>query len=286
MSKLSISSWLLISLGLLNAPQAFSQVIPVHAEGLSEELVSVRLDANRRQEGVLSVKSGTQSPIRLAVLLPGSPSVVRAVVENGVMQSSKLTGNFLIRARRFLANGAIATLIVDCQSDSGSTCSSGYQASKERQEDVNKLIDEVKRKWPSLREVWLVGTSMGTISSSFMPIYGRAFYSGAIHTATITEPFAKNSYRELGEFEYARAQIPQFFIHHKDDPCSLTTFAGAVKIAEKYKVPLVQVSGGGGFSGAACEANTEHGFKGKEKVVMETIAEIIVTGKVSVLSVQ
>ena len=64
---------------------------------------------------------------------------------------------------------------------------SSYQASKERQQDVQKLINEVKKQVPSIKDVWLVGTSMGTVSSSFMPMHDSQAYAGAIHTATISE---------------------------------------------------------------------------------------------------
>ncbi len=80
----------------------FAQNIPTHAEGLNEELISVQLRDGVRQEGVLSLKKGFNHPSKLAVILPGYPSVVRPVVENKAMVSSKLNGNFLIRARRFL----------------------------------------------------------------------------------------------------------------------------------------------------------------------------------------
>jgi hypothetical protein len=172
---------------------ASAQNIPDHAQGLKEELIALDLTDGKKQVGVYSTKLGSEKPIRLAVLLPGYPSVVRPVVEDGAMTSSKLTGNFLIRSRRFLVDGNIATLIVDCQSESGDYCSSSYQASKQRQTDVDKLISEVKARNPSITEIWLVGTSMGTISSSFMPIHNPTGYAGAIHTASITEPYAINT---------------------------------------------------------------------------------------------
>jgi alpha/beta superfamily hydrolase len=193
------------------------------------------------------------------------------------MTSSKLTGNFLIRSRRFLVDGSIASLIVDCQSDSGDYCSSSYQASKQRQTDVDRLVAEVKARNPSITEIWLVGTSMGTVSSSFMPTHNPAGYAGAIHTASITEPYARNSYRELADFDYKKATTPQFFVHHAADPCYLTTYTGAKSITDKYKLPLVTVTGGNDFQGNACQAFTEHGFRGKEKEVMTAIGEIIKT---------
>jgi hypothetical protein len=268
-----------------NGLQAFAQNIPIHAQGLKEELITVDLSGPKKQVGVYSTKNGVDQPTKLAVLLPGYPAVVRPVVENGVMTSSKLTGNFLIRARRFLPDESVATLIVDCQSESGDYCSASYQASKERQEDVDKLISEVKKRTPSISEVWLVGTSMGTVSSSFMPLFNPSAYSGAIHTAAITAPYARNSYTELGNFDYKKPSAIHYFIHHLNDPCSLTPYSNAKTIAEKYNAPLVTVAGGSGFQGGACEALTQHGFRGKEKEVMTEIAAIIKTGKISQIEI-
>ena len=268
------------------------QTYPVSAQdaatqtmGLNEAIVSVDLSGDRKQVGVYTTSSSSKNPTRLAVLLPGYPSVVRPVVENGVMTNSRLSGNFLIRSRQFLVDETIASLIVDCPSDSGDLCTSTYQASKERQEDVDKLIAEVKRRTPSISEVWLIGTSMGTISSSYMPLHNPSAYAGAIHAASITEPYARNSYRELGGFDYKKTAVPQFFVHHAKDPCFLTTYAGAQSITGKYKVPLITVTGGSDFKGDACKAFTEHGFRGMEKDVMRNIGLIIKTGRADQLMI-
>lgn len=255
-----------------------AQQLPNASDSLQEELITVDLDKDAKQTGLFSIKSGSKNHTRLAVLVPGYPSVFRPAVENGAMVSTKLSGNFLIRSRRHLADESIAILTIDCQSESGDVCSSSYQASNERQAHVQKLINEVKRRYPTIQGVWLVGTSMGTISSSFMPTYEPKTYSGAIHTAAITEPYARNSYRELINFNYKKSGIPQFFIHHKDDPCYLTTWSGAKSISDQYGIPLITVFGGSNFQGNPCNAFTEHGFRGKESEVMQTIREIILTG--------
>jgi hypothetical protein len=250
---------------------------------LYEELISVNLSGNVKQEGVLSLKDKTNQPTHLAVLLPGYPSVVRPVVENYEMTSSKLKGNFLIRARRHLVSDQLASLVVDCRSDSGDYCSSSYQSSLMRQQDVAQLVQLVKQMKPSIKNIWIVGTSMGTVSSSFMPIHEPFIYSGAIHTAAITEPYSRNSYKELGAFDYKKSKIPQIFIHHRDDPCYLTTYSGAKSIAEKYGLTLITVTGSSDVSGPACNAFTEHGFRGKEKEVMAAIGRIMISGQVEPL---
>lgn len=275
-----------IMLSLVFIPRLALAQIPAHAEGLKEILVSVDIAGGATQQGVLSVKTVTAGHTRLAVLLPGYPSVVRPVLANGVMVNSKLNGNFLIRSRRHLADDANAVLVVDCYSESGDYCSSAYQSSKQRQEHVQALINVVKKQIPTIQSVWLIGTSMGTISSSFMPTHAPTEYSGAIHTASITEPFARNSYRELANFDYGQSKVPQYFVHHKSDPCYLTTWSGAKSIADKFAVPLVTVIGGSDFRGAACQAFTEHGFRGKEKEVMEAIAYIMKTGKAASLTIE
>jgi predicted alpha/beta-fold hydrolase len=175
---------------------------------------------------------------------------------------------------------------VDCRSDSGDTCSSAYQASLARHQDVFQLILQVKKDFPSIQKIWLVGTSMGTISSSFMPTYDSSIYAGAIHTASINETYIRHAYVEMRDFDYKRAKLPQVFIHHQDDPCIGTTYSSAKSISEKFQIPLITVQGGGDFRGEACKAFTQHGFRGKEREVMLAIQKIILTGQVTELVIQ
>lgn len=258
-----------------------SNEVPAHAQGLKETLITVTTQDDKEQRGVLSLKINTKQPKYLAVLLPGYPSIVLPEMKNDVMYDSKLTGNFLIRSRRHLVDTDIATLIIDCKPTMSGICSSAYQSSVERHQDVSKLILEIRKNYPSIKEVWLIGTSMGTVSSSFMPTYEPNFYSGAIHTASITEPYAKGSYSELGNFNYKKVSIPQFFIHHKDDPCNLTTYSGVQKISKEFNLPLITAIGGSDFSGPVCAAGNQHGFKGIEKNVMNSIQEIIRNKKIT-----
>lgn len=252
---------------------------PKHAEGLNETLISIDLDEGRFQTGVLSRKKESRNETVLSVLLPGYPAVVRPVVTNGAMTGSELTGNFLIRARRHLVDDDIAALIVDCHSKSGPICSADYQTSEGRQRDVAALIQETVTRLPSIQEIWLIGTSMGTLSSAFMPFHAKTYYAGAIHTATLTETFDR--YPQLHQFSYKSQEIPQFFIHHENDPCRLTQYSKIQKIAQRNNIPLITARGGGNFKGEACKAFTEHGFRGIEKQVMREIKFILLNKKPS-----
>lgn len=269
----------LLVCGFVMQPAVAQKRGDVNAQGLSEKLLTVDLGGGVKQEAVLSVRSGSRNPKYLAVLLPGTPGVLRPEVSGEQMTNSRLPGNPLIRARRLIATDQIALLAVDCRSDSGDECRESYQSSPQREKDLNTVIELAKKEIPSISQVWLVGHSAGTMTAAFMGKFNQAAYSGIIYTATISDPYKKGSYRSLGDFDYGAIKIPQVFIHHKEDPCFATTYESVEKIAKKFDLPLVTVSGGGDFKGGACEPFSQHGFRGNEGVVMRKIAEIITTGQ-------
>jgi hypothetical protein len=249
------------------------------AAGLSEQIISIELSSTAEQSGVFSMMKGSsKSPTKLAVLLPGGNAVIRAQVSENIITHARLSGNFLIRSRRHLVDEDIATLIVDCRTDLGDECPDAYQASSEREADVYRLVKEVLRRFPSIQDIWLIGTSRGTVSSGFMAHHGKDHYAGAIHTATISEHFKKGAPDQMRNLDYSSIKIPQAFIHHKKDPCYLTTYSAIERIAKKFSVPLITVSGEKNLSGPECHGFTQHGFRGREKVVMKKIRQIILLG--------
>ena len=268
--KFCLASIFFITAGLSSL---WAQTIPPHAEGLQEELIEVPIDGGI-QRAVISRRAGASDGSKLLVLLPGYPSVVRPEMGNGVMMNSPLLGNFLIRARRNLVTDQTVTLLVDCHSQVGDTCGPDYQSSRERYKHVKAVIDAAKAKLPSVKQVYLVSTSAGSISSAFSALYGQAELAGVIHTASI-DPTAPKSYTQLYNFDYAAIKIPQAFIHHVEDPCSITQYSYVRTVSEKYKLPLISVSGGSDFRGQPCMAFTQHGFRNKEAVVMRHILKML-----------
>lgn len=264
---------LLLMLASSLAGGAGAQGVPAHAEGLEETLIEVSIDQGM-QRGVLSRRTGQQGASRLIVLLPGYPSVVRPEMAHGVMTGSRLTGNFLIRARRHLNTEQTLTLLVDCHTAVGDICTPQYQASRERHRHVTALIDAVRAQAPAIRQVYLLSTSAGSISSAFLAQHGAGQYDGVIHTAAI-DPTAPRSYPQLLDFNYGALGVPQAFVHHADDPCGITLYRPIRQVAERHQVPLITVRGGSDFRGPACQAYTQHGFTGKETVVMQHLVRMI-----------
>lgn len=265
--------WLVVWVALCSWCTAMAQTIPPHAEGLQEELLEIQVDGGI-QRAVISRRQGAPEGSTLVVLLPGYPSVVRPEMGNGVMMNSSLNGNFLIRARRHLVTEQVMTLLVDCHTQIGDVCKPAYQASSERYQHVKAVIDAAKRKLPGIQAVYLLSTSAGSISSAFMALHGQTQFAGVIHTASI-DPTAFRSYTQLANFDYSAIKIPQAFIHHVEDPCSITQYQYIRKVSDKYQVPLISVSGGGDYRGHPCMAFTQHGFRNKEVTVMQHILKML-----------
>jgi len=237
-------------------------------------LVTVKLDNGLEQAGVLTVVKGDR-PSALVMLMPGDPGVLRSEVAGGRIVKSRMPGHTFVRARHLLVRPGLAAVLVDCRSDMES-CGESYVMSKERFDDVAKLLAEVKRLQPGIRKVWVAGHSFGTLSSASLARYGAGTFDGSIHASTIL--FIKSSYRSLVGYDYSLAKIPQLFIHHRNDPCQGTPYAEAERVAGKYNIPIVTITEASGQRGGPCGAFSEHGFVGAEKILMQTIADAVERG--------
>lgn len=253
------------------------------SEGLSEYLVSIQLNDNSKISGVLSTREGQSDPTVLVVLLPGHPSVVRPImVENGKVTKMNLSGNFLLRARRQLINNDIATLIVDCRDSSaiGDECPESYMASKDRFDDLSLIVKEARKKFLNIKKVWLLSTSFGTVTSSHIPKEKFNEYAGIIHTSTINN---SQKYSTQYGVKYDEIKVPQLFVHHINDACTVSRYDGIAQISEKFKMPLYTITGDKKrvdekISADPCNAFSPHGFKGVEVQVMQLIRKAILEG--------
>ncbi len=235
---------------------------------LNETVISAATSGGVTQAGVLSMR-GSASEVRyLAVIIPGYPGILRPTqLPNGAVRIRQ-AGNFLIRSRHHLVDSDIAALLVDCRSDFEQACADEYQASEERVRDIETLVRQARSLLPALSEVWIVSTSRGVLASGAAVTFGEGTFSGAIHTAGM---FDRS--RELGLT--FRGAMPQFIIHHADDPCSITSYASAQRLARGEGMTLITARGGSGFTGRACEAYTQHGFAGIEPEVMGRVRAVI-----------
>ena len=248
------------SLARAQAPQA--------AEGLSETLHTVRLARGTELNLQVSRRDGT-TPTTAVLLFAGYPGVLRIRSENGVLRHD-LAGNFLLRARRFLNTAQTFTVLVDCPVDRHEHCDDDYRSSADHVADIAAVVEAVRANFGA-RQVYLVGTSYGTVSSSFLARGLAGKIDGAVHTATFTDPRRqRNAHGQpMRDFDWSKTTVPQLFVHHREDPCELTRYDSVV--ARRKDVPLITVEGAANVRGEPCLAFTQHGFVGRERVAMESI---------------
>jgi len=235
---------------------------------LSETIISVTTPSGAMQTGVLSMRGDASEARYLAVIIPGHPGILRPTNgPNGAVRV-RLAGNFLIRSRHHLVDRDIPALLVDCRSDFQEACMDEYQASEDRVRDIEALVRRTRALLPAVSQIWIVSTSRGALTSAAAVSFGERTFTGAIHTAGMIDRA-----RELGlDF---RGAMPQFIIHHADDPCYVTSFASARTLAREQSITLITARGGNGFRGRLCDAYTQHGFNGIEPAVMGRVREVI-----------
>ena len=240
-----------------------------------EKILTVEASNGSKQSGVMSFLANSTQPSILIAIIPGNPVLARATVNYFTSKVMiQQDGSFVVRERLRLLDEDIATLVVDCRSDFSTSCDDGYQMSEQRFKDIRPLMDLAKSSFPSIKQVWVLSTSRGYFTSADITKYSNNYFAGVVHTAGVVDLVVK--YPEA----ITKSETPQFFVHHADDPCNITRYSTAKNIAAQIEAPLITVYGGSGYYGGACQAHTQHGFKGMEEKVMANISKIIKSSSV------
>ena len=184
-----------------------------------------------------------------------------------------LQGNFLVRTRPRWVREGFVVAILDTPSDHPRGLWN-FRTTKEHAADVQQAIAAVREiaKVP----VWLVGTSMGTLSAA----NGGAHITeggpdGIVLTSSVTAS-SKASYETALHAGLEDIRVPTLVVHHKDDTCVSSPYSGAEAIMKALKKApakeLMAFEGGSLAVSAPCEAKAPHGYLGLEPRVVSAIA--------------
>lgn len=252
-----------------------------------DELLSSKINSSSQQTGVLSRQLGVFAPSKLVLLIPGFPGLINTDFKNGRWQGTD-ESSVVVRFRSELLDESTVTIVINCDSQPTAKpyCDSEYQASAAREIHIRRLLESVKKRFTNLKEVWIVGNSMGSIASMTVGIHNSDGYSGAVHIAAITNPLYKNIAPMLAGINLRDQKIPHFLIHHEKDLCTSTPYSGAVAVHKNQKIPLITVTGGMSLPGDPCRGQSPHGFMGSEKEMMRAIKDIIKIGRPTTLRIQ
>jgi len=138
--------------------------------------------------------------------------------------------------------------------------------------DNQAIFRAIKAK--STAPIWLVGTSMGTISAAAAAIRDNGGYvAGVVLTSSVTSSRIRGA---VPSQELEKIKVPVLVVHHENDACKNCTpheakgIAGGLKNSPIKKTVLV--SGGADPSGDPCGPVHYHGYIGMEKEVVDLIA--------------
>lgn len=197
------------------------------------------------------------------MLLPGGEGGIG--MKHGVPTSE----NFLVRSRDLFAAAGYNVAIVGKPSDRGDL-DVGFRASADHVADLRRIAAKLRADFG--KPVWLVGTSLGTISAAATAI---AMEPGEIAGVVLTSSRTAGKYPTVPGLALARIRVPVLVMHHRDDACPSCNPSEASRItAGLTNSPVkkfILVEGGGGAHGPPCEALHYHGYVGMEKEAVDTI---------------
>ena len=260
---------------------ALAAAAPARAE---EKVVQLPTRPGVTQAFLVTPSQG--APAATVVLFPGSPGTLFIRDGSGQIQHNAngtpaLYGkNFLIRSRHLFANAGFLVMSVDVPSDHLGNVDP-FRGTAEHAQDVAAVIAYARQQ--AAVPVWLVGTSMGTVSVANA---GARLKTGApdglVLTSSMTAPTRRSQPVNV-VVDVGAIALPTLFVHNKEDGCVAATFGGAEPLMGQFKraprKELIAVSGGGTPQGDPCEPMSRHGYIGIEDEVVGDIARWIKAGR-------
>lgn len=225
-----------------------------------------------------SLNSPTAEPAVTLVLLAGGGGHLR-LDEGGC--ASALKGNALVRVQPLLQAQGFGTVLVDAVSDqqAGEDGLAGFRTDPRHAADLGRLI-ETLRAAQGGGQVWVVGTSRGTISAvnAASRLQGAAAPDGVVLSSILTvgTPMGRKTWTSQSVFDLDLAAIrqPVLLLGHADDGCQRSPPRQMAEVARRLRPARLEqllIKGGPGGSGDACEGRSPHGYVGQDGELVEAI---------------
>jgi pimeloyl-ACP methyl ester carboxylesterase len=213
-------------------------------------------------------------PVASVILFTGGPGILGSA-RRPVLKSV----NFLIRSRDKFAAAGFLVASVDAPSDHQEGLEN-FRQTGEHAQDIAAVIAYLRQQAPVT--VWLIGTSMGTISAA--NVAARLKTGGADGLVLTSSIVGQNRrYAPVNALvDVDQIAIPTLVVHNKEDGCPLCPFSTVASFLERFthapRKALIAVSGGDPPQSDPCEALSRHGYLGIEDEVVADIARWIKGG--------
>jgi len=217
-------------------------------------------------QGVYIVKPS--KPVATVILLPGGTGKVRLGPDG-----PKKEGNFLVRTRDLFAENGLMAIVVDAPSDliDAKKGLKGNRTSADHLTDIKAIIDYARKQ--ETIPVWLVGTSRGTISATYIAAQAPIAVNGIVLTSTVSLPTKKGG-ASVMDVGLEKITVPVLLAHHEKDNCYVSPSNGLDDVRKRLSnaklVGIMSFKGGKEKSGKECKGQSHHGFfKIEERVVKD-----------------
>ena len=205
------------------------------------------------------------------VLFSGGAGGYGALGEDGWPKGQ----NFLIRTGKLWAGHHFNVAMVGRPSDGIDLHNGAVRIGSLHSADNDAVFKTLKDK--SGLPMWVIGTSMGTISAAAAAIHDTEHrIAGVVLTSSVT------THKVVGAVPSQaldNIRVPTLVVHHVRDGCKGCTPYEAKRIPAALKnapvTAMLLIDEGGGESGDVCEALHFHGYIGAEPSVVDQIARWI-----------
>ncbi|MEO8751783.1 MAG: alpha/beta hydrolase, partial [Casimicrobiaceae bacterium] len=142
------------------------------------------------------------------------------------------TVNFLLRARAQFADADFADVFVDAPSDQlPEGMHDEFRLGPQHAQDIRAVVADVRKRYPGAK-IFLMGTSRGTISAAALGASLADVVAGVVLSSTVTN--RDKAGPALSGFDFGTIPVPVLLVHHRQDGCYTSPYAGAERLAKRY----------------------------------------------------
>jgi len=204
------------------------------------------------------------------LLIPGGGGGIG--LRDGVPRSQ----NFLVRSRDYFAAAGYNVALLGKPTDRPEL-DAQYRSGDDHVADIRAVVAKLSADYG--KPVWLIGTSLGTISAAAAAAgMDPSKLAGIVLTSSVTRTNQATMF-SVPMLPLSEIRVPVLVMHNKRDQCPVCEPGWAWRIEKALSnapvKKLLLVEGGGGATGPACEALHYHGYIGMEAEAVKDITDCI-----------
>ncbi|MDR3521225.1 MAG: hypothetical protein P4L54_06370 [Acidocella sp.] len=216
------------------------------------------------------------NPVAVVILFPGGDGVFTAQAnpDGSLTITNK---NFLIRTRQMFTAANIATVLVDTPSDRPDGFDEAFRKSPEHAQDIADVLGWITQH--TSVPVWLVGTSMGSISAAANAIALQNKIAGVILTSSVSITSRNAPGGGIGSLNLAAITVPALVMDDTEDACRSSPPGNASVLASRMtaspRTKSILIDGGDTPISGPCDPLSYHGYLGVENQAVSAMINFI-----------